>query len=109
MRRVPIIFLALGLLLWLGGCESRAEYRDRKGVPPRAPFDTAEEIAAGRQIDEAKPYPSPGWYGENSNQPELYTDPQTRCVYFISPTGGMTPRLDSWGRPICPRTGDVAP
>lgn len=52
MRRIPIIFLALGLLLWLGGCESRAEYRDRKGVPPRAPFDTPEEIAAGRQIDE---------------------------------------------------------
>jgi len=42
IRRVPIIFFALGLLLWLGGCESRHDYDNRaeqmmRNPPPAEP------------------------------------------------------------------------
>lgn len=98
MRRVPLILIAFGLLLWLGGCESRRDYDNRaeklmENPPPAEPPPKAEE---------EKPYPSPDWYSSNVDQPELYTDPQTHCVYFITNGGYMTPRLDRRGRPLCP-------
>jgi hypothetical protein len=42
----------------------------------------------------------PGWFGKRSNVKPI-TDQLTSCQYLLSEKGGITPRLDKYGRHIC--------
>lgn len=39
----------------------------------------------------------------------IHTDPQTGCQYLAAPGGGITPRLDASGRPVCSPVGRQMP
>jgi hypothetical protein len=44
--------------------------------------------------------PGQGWFDDRSNM-KVFTDAKTGCQYLGLSNGGLTPRLDETGKPVC--------
>lgn len=82
---LAVVILALVFALWSAAATP---------APPRAPAPGEGADVVEILVDGASPDLTD------------FTDPATGCTYLVHRLGGVTPRLDAVGRPMC-RGGDA--
>lgn len=62
----------------------------------------------GGSVEASDPRPTRVIGTPDHPQLRVWTDPETGCQYFLFISydkGGIQPRLDEYGKPMCPRSG----